>query len=158
MSHRCRYEQALADKNYQAIADYAGERLEAIGHFSKEDVLDNTGYGLFSETINWDFVRRMLEEKFNTRLIALAPCFFKRHKKDEELNNPARFLAGGTGRRAAGYAHLSTENGHFVIVALHRQRGIINGLTKSAKDIIQKGQVAGIEGLMLPEEKPLALQ
>jgi hypothetical protein len=111
-----------------AIADAAVKLLSKDGFFSKEEVLRVTGYALFEESVYWDHIRRMIEEQHKTDLMPLAQAFFNRKRKDPTpIENPGRYMAGGTGKKTAGFAIVSEDNGSFVRWSLEHARRCVEG-------------------------------
>jgi hypothetical protein len=124
-----RFETAAANRVYIDIADDAAERLHRVGYFAKAEVLKATGYGIFEDDLRWDYVRRMIEEKYKTELVPLCAAFFKRESKDIV---PGKLIAGGHGKRTAGYAITSQKNEHLVLARLNRRRAQADGNAEKA--------------------------
>lgn len=143
-----KYPTAIKSKVYIELAEAGEARLTVVGSFSKEEVLEITGYDVVApEAINWEYVRRMIQERGSTELIPLASAFFKRHREKDVMQFPRRFIAGGTGKATAGYCIASEGNGHFVIERLKMKRGAIQGAVKSLESSHSVAQRAGVKGL-----------
>lgn len=147
-----RYERAQSLPAYMKLVAECTLELTQHGCFSKQPVVDRAGLTGVDGDIRWDYVVRMIEEQESTELIAMAPAFFKRHKKEVEALKPAAFMATGSGRKTAGYAIVSKQNGHFVVHRLKLKRAMATGLTASAQRTVEVGARAQIPS-MLSESK-----
>jgi hypothetical protein len=115
------------------VRDAAVELLTTIGSFSKEVVCESTGLSSFIDSIRWDYLVRMIEEEYSTELLPMSiELFRKKRNTDAEIHFPERYIAGGHGKRTAGYAIASVENGHFLVHLLKRKRSIAEGCVKAA--------------------------
>ena len=133
MAKYLRYSAALASKVYLEIVMQAELRLADHGTFSKHEVVKDSGFEPFESEIRWDYVRRMIEEKHDTELIPLAPSYYRRHSKQEELEFTEKFVAKGNGRHTVGYCVASERNGHFVIHRLELKMRMANAFIESAE-------------------------
>ena len=152
MTKWLRYDQASKSKPYKEIANVAAERLTAGGSFQKEEVLEKTGYAVFDD-IRWDYIKRMIEEEHATELVPLAGVYFQpRKSRDRELAGdpkifPARYIATGHGKKTAGYAIASEDNGHFVVEILKIKTNRARGMMKAAETTREVGSKAHVKGL-----------
>ena len=150
-------EEARANRVYREIIDYCIGLLSDpdLGHFCKADVLDKLDYALMKESIRWDWVRAIIEDEQATKLIPLAPRFFKRHSRHDETTMPEKFIAGGNGRGAAGFANVAKQNGHLVFSALIRKQKVASGFSQAARKFLEVGRAAGIEQITGQGELPM---
>lgn len=158
MSKFLRYSTAVQSRVYRELLEEAELRLIEIGHFAKIDVTDRVGYSAIADDIRWDYIRRMIEEKHKTELIPLGPAFFKRHKREEEINPmfTEKFVARGNGRGTVGFALASKENGHFIVHRLKLKTKMSKAFAESAEHTRALGVRVGVPELM--GSTPLALE
>jgi|SRR5215207_943646 len=143
-----KYATATKCRIHLEIVHAAVDQLAHQGFFSKEEVLRVTGYDLFEDAIHWDHVRRMIEEQHKTDLMPLAQAFFNRKRKDPSpIDEPGRYLAGGTGKKTAGFAMVSEDNGPLVRWSLEHAKQCIRGKSKAYTSRQAGAVVAGIQGV-----------
>ena len=78
---------------HQTIMERASEDLEHSGAFNKEEILETLGLIVMADSVRWDYIREFLQEDQGCELVPVAASYFKRHKRDEELTSPERFIA-----------------------------------------------------------------
>jgi hypothetical protein len=149
-------EEARGNRVYREIIDYCVGLLSdpLKGHFSKADVLDRLGYSLMERSIRWDWIRTIIEDEQATKLIPLAPRYFKRHSRHDEALMPEKYIAGGNGRAAAGFANVIKPNGHLVFSALVKKQKTAGGFANAANKFLEVGRMAGVEQLTDQKELP----
>jgi len=155
MSKWLRLESARNNKVYIEIVTEALIRLTERGSFSKDGVLEATGYDVIGD-IRWDYVVRIIEEDHDTKLMAMAESYFKRHATDSEITSPEKYIAHGHGKRTAGYAIIRRENGHLVTHVLKIKEDRAIGCVKAANRTLEVGRTAGVEQLINRRALPLA--
>jgi len=159
MTKFLRFEAAKGSPVYQTIIADAVDRLMHVGGFSKDEVLDATGYNVFDDnSIRWDYVKRIIEEDHDTDLIPMASVYFKVNQRNGRKDRrhgaafpptqfPERYIATGNGKKTAGYVIASDVNGHFVVQRLKITRGHIQGKIKRGNRSLEIGKRAGIRRL-----------
>lgn len=144
MSNWLRYEKAMANKAYIAIIEECVNLLTTRGSFSKEEVVEKTGYGGMEDDLRWDYVKRHIEESYKTELISLGAAYFRRHSKADEISIPAKYIAIGHAKRTCGFAIASHENGHLLRKRLEVKVKRANGAIKSRDKTQLLGQSLGV--------------
>lgn len=161
MSKWLRMTQAQKSPVYIAIKDTMTDRLSVAGYFEKTEVLEATGFATVADSIRWDYLRQMIENEHHTELIPLSAQFFqktllidgkRRHlggtrRREYELLFPEKFVASGHGKRTAGFAIASQENGHFLVRVLYRKQGQARGMVKSANRTAQIASTVHLDNL-----------
>jgi hypothetical protein len=145
-----RFERAMKNRLYVELIDKAKESLSTVGWFRNTDLLERAGYGVeLEDSVRWDYVARQIETELNVELIPLALKWFKLRPKQRTLafdfeNVPGAmaderielrtiansYIAGGNGRRAAGYASVDKGNKGLVIRKLELRGKMIQGQIK----------------------------
>lgn len=160
MSKWLRREAALASKVYQEIIAEAIADLGNFGFFHKDDILEAADYTTVGDTIRWDYVAEEIKARLHTELVPLGSSFFTRHRHDEEVLNPGKFIAGGHGKKTAGYAAVIPENDHLVIHRVHQRAAQIEGsaeaLIKNVNVIDEQRKKSGLTPITRPVIKKLA--
>ena len=126
-----RRETAIECPVHTMVKEAAAGLLELHGSFEKKDVLERCSMMAMSEAIRWDYIREFLQDEQGCELVPLASVYFKRHKYQEELTDPQRFLAQGHGKKTAGYAAVTMENDHLIVRRLQQRKAMANGAGKA---------------------------
>jgi hypothetical protein len=116
---------------HMAVLETASRLLSENGYFSKEDVIEETRYAAIEDSIRWDYIVDFLTQEQGVELIPMAPRFFKRHQIQERLVSPEKFIAGGHGKKTAGYCSITQNNGVFAIKILKNRKALTNGVGKA---------------------------
>src|SRR6266478_6406544 len=119
---RLRYEDAVKSKVYREIIDYAADRIHDVGAFKFSDALKATGYAAIGSSVRWDYVKRIIERKYNTKLFPVPSSYFERHS--EELDLKKLVARGGKTKRGVGFISVTRENGRLVKHLLDIQRKV----------------------------------
>ena len=155
MSRFLRREKAYGSPIYQAILEEAGRRLEHVGCFEKWDIIEKLNFDAIEDAIRWDYIREFLQERTGCELVPLSASFFKRHKFQEEIANPGKFIAVGHGQKTAGYATVSARNDHLVIERVKERKAMRNGVAQKFQDYINAVARKRTELGLTSEEKLL---
>lgn len=146
---------------YLAIRDAAVNTITIKGSFEKNDILKQTGFDVVAASINWNFIRRMIEQEHKTKLLPMAARFFscprEFRKKFPRDRYPGKYMATGSGKSCAGYAAVTRENGEFVIHDITIKTARANGIHKSVEQEVVIGVQANIDGLEYIKSEPGAL-
>lgn len=129
MSKFLRREAAVKCKIHQEVKKAAIEKLGLHGVFEKDEVLDELQYKAVTDAIRWDYIREFIQEEQGCELVPLASTYFKRHSRAQEIANPSRFIAGGHGKKTAGYAAVEPQNDHLVVAKLKIKHAISKGVS-----------------------------
>lgn len=172
MSKYLRKTAALACHVHSAIKDRCIKELERNGFFRKSAVVEGLGFSAVEESIRWDYVAEFITAE-GYDLVPLAARFFRsesEHKKedtqikkslikadDDSVPNIAlsRFLAGGHGRKTAGYASVYFANGRLAIkrfqIDKKRREGANETIRKRAERIARnaEGRLTGASSVEL---------
>ncbi len=122
-----RREVARACPVHQMVLDRAMDDLAEYGYFSKQDVVKESGMIAMVDSIRWDYLAEFIREDGRCELVPLAARFWKM-KPTERLLFPERAIAGGHGKKTAGYALVTLDNGNLAIEQLERKRSVTNGV------------------------------
>lgn len=125
---------ARTNPTYTALVDECLQRFEASGFFHKQNALEKLDLAPFASSINWNFVLELIKEKYGGEMefIPLAARFFKDDKNQigsTELKVLGRYIAGGHGKRAAGYGNFTMHNGKFAVKVKERKVATKNGVS-----------------------------
>jgi hypothetical protein len=118
---------------HKAVLEACGKRLVEFGYFNKADILEDLSFSAIEDSLRWDWIAEFLSEKngdYAIELVPLAQRFFKdpKRKRDAtEITSLGRYLAGGHGKRTAGYASIDFEGGRFAVVRADRFKSLSNG-------------------------------
>lgn len=152
-----RKEAAKACPIHTAVHNAAIEHLVNFGVFSKDIVIDSLNFEAVADSIRWDYIREFIEEEQKAELIPLAASFFTRHQRQEEYNNPEKFLAQGYGKKTHGFAAVTKRNDHLVIKRLEQRKAVSNGVATSFQaylDNVDRRRVQeGLTSLRAPDPK-----
>jgi len=152
---------------HTAIKNLCIERIVKDSFFNKEEVVKAARFAAVSESIRWDYVRSFIEEDEGVALIPITSRFFKWKPTKSELNEhgtivdgrlklpkndavikiPEKFIAGGNGRRTAGYMKADSVHPTITLAKMHNRRGVRNGVSEAFDNylIAVKNRVA-LEG------------
>ena len=144
MAKWLRFAEAVKNPHYQAVINEAVERLTRVGSFSIDEILESTGLSVFHDSIRFDYVRRAIEEEYNTDLIPLSKAYFKHHAAKLERTFPGRFIATGHGKNIHGFALATAENGHFVLYQLQHKHKRTVGHANAHDRMVEIGQRVGV--------------
>lgn len=115
-----RKETALACPVHMKIKKLAEEGLMDVGYFEKAEILKDSNLIAMADSIRWDYIREFIEigeTGHDCELIPLSQRFFVWRRTAAEIKEdlipsnrkkameivPDKFLAGGNGKRTAGY-------------------------------------------------------
>ena len=126
---------ALKCKVHQAIVDEAIAQLELQQVFSKQQVLEKTGYEMISDSIRWDYIREFVEDRTKLELVPVSAKFFayREHKKAIAESAMQRLIASGYGKKTAGYASTRCLNGALAKKRLEQKKAVTEGNIESYK-------------------------
>tara|TARA_R110000824_G_scaffold3913_1_gene18695 strand:- start:144 stop:572 length:429 start_codon:yes stop_codon:yes gene_type:complete len=126
----------------------ASEDLEHSGAFNKEEILETLGLIVMADSVRWDYIREFLQEDQGCELVPVAASYFKRHKRDEELTSPERFIASGHGKKTAGFVSVTIQNDHLVVCRIGQRQKMANGAGEKfreyAEAVMERRTVLGI--------------
>jgi hypothetical protein len=125
---------------HQSIMERASEDLEHAGAFNKEDILETLSLKVMEDSVRWDYIRDFLQDDQGCELVPVAASYFKRHKRDEELTSPERFIASGYGKKTAGFVSVSLENDHLVVCRVKQRQKMANGAGKKFREYAEAVQ------------------
>jgi len=176
MGSYIKYSTAKKCPMHSAIRDAALELLGTSGVFRKDRVVKTASADAVADSINWDFIRRMIEEEYGEySLMPLAESFWKAkpskrspqpvldpdtgepldHEgqiaafEEEKRLNPGKFLASGYGKKTAGFGLVSSQNGSITLQYLDRKVKAKEGVEKASRkveEIIQSRAPELIDG------------
>ena len=138
-----RREKARACPIHKAVLEACGQALVDKGYFSKEDILEKLRFTAMAESIRWDYVAEWLtadDGDYAMEIIPLAPRFFNTPmKKRIEDGLPAygRYVAGGHGKRTAGYASVTLDGGKLAIKRAERFKSLKNGASTALENYVR---------------------
>lgn len=112
---------------HQSIMEQASEDLEHTGAFDKDDILETLGLKVMEDSVRWDYIRDFIQEDQGCELVPVAASYFKRHKRDEELTSPERFIASGHGKKTAGFVSVTLQNDHLIVHRILQRQRMANG-------------------------------
>jgi len=156
MSKYLRYEKCISSPGYVKILHACRDELAKHGRFEKDDIIERVEMKYLDGDIRWDYVIKWLEEKLETKLIAMSGAYFRRHKRDQEIHVPAKFMAAGNGRKAVGFVSVTKESGHFVLHKLKVDRAKIHGLVRGFKNVRSIGAEAKIPELVSAKQRQIS--
>jgi len=131
-SRYLRRESARKCPAHQAILEEALDQLAEYGYFSKDDIVTAAGFPtqLSDSYLRWDYIIEFLKEDGDCELIPLAARFWKM-KPNQRMLEPEKAIAGGHGKKTAGYALVSVDNGALAVKRLAHKRSLANGVGKA---------------------------
>ena len=138
MSKFLRREAAVKCKIHTDVKEAAVQKLRLHGVFEKEEILDELRYKAVTDAIRWDYIREFIQEEQGCELVPLASTYFKRHSRAQEIANPSRFIAGGHGKKTAGYAAVEPQNAHLVVAKLKIKHAISQGVSSACRTFTDK--------------------
>jgi hypothetical protein len=150
MSKHLRREAARACPIHQTIMETAADQLCLHGVFEKDAILDQLNLKAMSDAIRWDYIRDFLQEEQGCELVPLASAYFKRHQRHDEIANPSRYIAGGHGKKTAGYAAITSNNDHLVVAKIKIKHAISNGVGEAFRNYLQAAEDKRIKGGLAP--------
>jgi len=115
---------------HQAVLEEALIQLAEYGYFSKTDIIKDVGMVAMSESIRWDYISEFIKEDGSCELIPLARRFWNMNP-NQRIMEPEKAIAGGHGKKTAGYALVSVDGGALAIKRLEHKRGMANGVGKA---------------------------
>jgi hypothetical protein len=118
----------------------AADQLCLHGVFEKDAILDQLNLKAMSDAIRWDYIRDFLQEEQGCELVPLASVYFKRHQRHDEIANPSRYIAGGHGKKTAGYAAITSNNDHLVVAKIKIRHAISNGVGEAFRNYLQAAE------------------
>lgn len=130
---------------HQSILEECGKSLAEKGYFNKKTVIDSLNYQAVEESVRWDYLSDFLSDPsgdHSIELVPLAQKFFSSTRaerlRDSEgvdakgnLLNLGPYLAGGHGKKTAGYASVTFEGGLLALKRAQRFRGQSNGVGRA---------------------------
>jgi len=147
------------------------KRLVEKGYFNKNSVLVATKFGAMEDSISWKHIANILRDPdgdYNVELVGLAQKFFSSTRaerlreaggvdKNGNMMNLGPYLAGGHGKRTAGYATVTFEGGLLALKRAQRLNNKSNGVKASSakfnaevlkhKDNLEPSVVASLEDM-----------
>ena len=128
-----KYATAVKCPVHQMVASAATDCLLEKNYFSKDEVIAESGFHAVQDSVRWDYIARMIEEEGGD--IALIPVVKRFWNNNEEQRkdeyHAQKCLAGGHGKKTAGYAMVCEGTRSLVIAKLSRRRNIANGVGKA---------------------------
>lgn len=115
---------------HQALLELATDELADVGYFNKETLLEKSRMSAMASAVRWDYIADFIKEDGACELIPLAPRFWKMSPEDR-LMKPEKALAGGHGKKTAGYALVTEEHAALAVKQLSRKRQLANGVGKA---------------------------
>lgn len=115
---------------HQTLLELANDELADIGYFNKDDLLAKSRMSAMSASIRWDYLADFIKEDGGCELVPLAARFWRMTPEDR-IRKPEKALAGGHGKKTAGYALVSIDNSALAVKQLKRKRGMANGVGKA---------------------------
>src|SRR5215472_2760135 len=98
----------LADPTHQEIIAECDNQLAVVGSFHKASVLAKLKHTALAKAIRWDHIVTILATgQYDHKLVAVSERYFRRKDGD----GIEQFVATGYGKRTAGWARASLENG-----------------------------------------------
>ncbi|MGB1066181.1 MAG: hypothetical protein ACPGZR_09310 [Paracoccaceae bacterium] len=140
MSKHLRREAARSCPIHQTIMETAADQLSLHGVFEKDAILDQLNLKAMSDAIRWDYIRDFLQQEQKCELVPLASVYFKRHQMHDEIANPSRYIAGGHGKKTAGYAAITSNNDHLVVAKIKIKHAISNGVGEAFRNYLQAAE------------------
>lgn len=135
---------------HQAILQECGEQLVEHGYFSKSRVIEKLRYQAMEGSVRWDYISDFLSDPngdHGIELVPLAQKFFSSTRaqrlrdaegvdKKGQAINLGPYLAGGHGKKTAGYASVNFEGGLLALKRAQRFKGMSNGVGKAHKAFV----------------------
>jgi hypothetical protein len=146
---------------HAAVLQKARDDLAEKGYFSKADIIERLQFGAIDDSIRWDYIADFIREEDGTELIPMAERFFKRSNPVHRATSPEKFMAMGHGKKTAGYALLTVDNGVYALKTLKVKRGMSNGVGKAFLEFAEAchkraaltdEQIAKVTGLKLEDK------
>jgi hypothetical protein len=128
-----RREQAKACPVHKAVLEICLDELAEYGYFAKEDVIKQSGMIAVSESLRWDYLAEFIKSDGACELIPLAPRFWKM-KPQQRVLEPEKAIAGGHGKKTAGYAMVGVDGGALAVRRLEHKRNLANGVGKAFRN------------------------
>lgn len=138
MSKFLRREAAIKCPIHRYVKKAAYKKLQLHGVFEKDEILEELDFKAVSDSIRWDYIREFIQEEYECELVPLASTYFKRHSRAQEIANPSRFIAGGHGKKTAGYAAVEPQNDHLVVAKLKIKHAISQGVSSACRTFTDK--------------------
>jgi hypothetical protein len=127
---------------HQAVLEECGQQLVEKGYFNKANIIDKLKFQAVEDSIRWDYIAAFLstpELGHDFQLVPLAQRFFKSTKAERERAakevdakgrpvNFGQYLAGGHGKKTAGYARVTFEGGLLALKKAQNYAGMRNGV------------------------------
>ena len=127
---------------HQAILEECGKQLVEKGYFSKANVIEKLRFQAIEDSVRWDYIADFLAEPelgHGFEVVPLAQKFFtstkadraKAAKETDSKGRPVNFgqyLAGGHGKKTAGYARVAFEGGLLALKRAQNYAGLRNGV------------------------------
>ena len=139
---------------HSALFDRALDLLEDNGYFSKDEVTDACHFEAIADSIRWDYIKERIEETHGVNLLPVCSRFFRTHVEgkdggrirtaDERKVSPGKYLAGGHGKKTAGYCNVTLDDGKLAIKKLMNAQGLRNGVSKAFKTYLEEYQKRGV--------------
>ena len=127
---------------HKMILEESGRRLVEDGYFNKAAVIDHLGLGAVEQSIRWDYIVQFISEEngdYAIELVPLAQRFFsdpKRVRDATQVTSLGRYIAGGHGKKTAGYASVTFEGGRLAVIRAQRYKSLSNGTSKALNEYI----------------------
>lgn len=144
---------------HTAVLAKSKESLVERGFFSKAEIVEVLQFGAIDDSIRWDYIADFIREEDGTELIPMAERFFKRSSPEHRRASPEKFMAMGHGKKTAGYALLTLDNGVYALKTLRVKRTLSNGVGKAFMEFaeachkraaLSDEQIASVTGVKLP--------
>jgi len=112
------------------LLEMANDELADVGYFRKDALLERARMSAMSSAIRWDYIADFVKEDGKCELIPLAARFWRMSPEDR-IVKPEKALAGGHGKKTAGYALVSVEHSALAVRQLKNKRSLANGVGKA---------------------------
>lgn len=133
---------ALRCPIHSAVLEECGKQLVDKGYFNKDQVIEKLRFTAIEDSIRWDYLAHFLAEPelgHNFEVVPVAQKFFKSTKADRDraaeevdsrgrLGNFGQYLAGGHGKKTAGYAVVNFEGGRLALKRAQNYKSMSNGV------------------------------
>jgi len=151
-----RKEDAKNCELHRAIRIKCLDDLTSVGAFHKNEVLEELGYMTVSDSIRWDYIKEFIErpnplKKDECELIPVNERFFHWRRNRAERRDgvttkqsearetlPEKLIAGGNGRRTAGYVLAGNSYPSITITKLKLRYAMADGHKAGADDKLTK--------------------
>ena len=118
---------------HQILLGMANDELADVGYFSKDALLEKARMSAMASAIRWDYIADFIKSDGNCELIPLAPRFWRMSPEDRMMK-PEKALAGGHGKKTAGYALVSVENSALAVKVLANKKSMVNGVGEAFRN------------------------